>query len=220
MKLRFLLAAALLTTGAQNVASAQAVFSGTNDENLVWLSINGGQYTPSAFARGWCNASLECNGTSATNNYFTGQSEQEYRGWWAFGISDQIPAITSASLMVSNGYTSPALISFFDIFDTSLLGTGSADSYADQGGGHLYAQHTYTGEELPVDWTEIVLNATAIANLNAARGGDFGIGAVLGEGEQIQEEQPPEQSAAPEPASVVLIGTGLIAVAGFRRRRR
>lgn len=190
-------------------ADAQTAYSYSHNVGISSLTLNGSTVIDNS-TRGWCRVSGSCNGASALNNYIVGPySGDTFRDWFRFAIPN-IGPITSAVFSVNAGeiYGTNVNVNFFDLALGNAPGTPAA-AYADMGTGNLYGNYVYNSSD-NYTYTNVTLNGAALADLNAAAGGDWAMGGDVGA----------EVVATPEPASMVLLATGLLALGGTVTRRR
>ena len=201
-------------------------------------------FTAGVDNHGWWSATLSA--TNTNTNYFTGRASGNLlRNFFTFDLSSLTGTVVSARLeVVRYFYTSPDSSEILGLFDVSTNaatlnnneGT-SAAIFDDLGMGVSYGTFVvdrYTFSDM--DTLIFSLNAAAIADINAASG-FFSIGGSLqsisvgtttegitfgssGAGIQRLIVETSDVAAVPEPATLLLLGTGLAGVAVRARKRR
>ena len=214
----------------------------------ITFNTSDSQFTPGVDNQGFWSATFA--NTTTNDNYFTGElaSGAVLRSFFTFDLSsldltDQ--TVTGATLELSRHlYDSTDASEIIRLFDVSTpaatlndhTGT-SASIFNDLGSGTIYGTfgvNDYTGTPTLSTLT-FVLTAAALADISAAAGNFFSIGGALisispGEGENEAifsgssgagiQRLIVETTPIPEPASILLFGTGIAGLIVTRARRR
>jgi PEP-CTERM motif len=160
---------------------------------------------------GW----YEDTGFSAQNtNYFAGTYDgHAYNDYFTFDLSGLTGTVLSASLSASTfGNVGDGTYSLYNVSTLSSEVDASMDStavYDDLGSGTLYGSLNFTPTTVGTE--SITLDANALSAIGADEGSDFTLGGSTGASFT--------QDNTPEPSSFVLLGTGILSVAGATRRR-
>lgn len=203
--------------------------------------------TLDATSRGWMRSDGQPNITGPTANYFVGLKGEEYRNFFFFDLTGITDVIVSASLVLDLGGTgatrSPDATETYTLFDvttpldTVLNGTGGHAAFDDLASGTSYGSQNVSMTLPSYSVLTMALNLDAIAALQAALGSRFGVGGAIttlnGGADQLMfsntsgystrlvlETEPAPPTAVPEPATLTLLGAGLIALASQGRRRK
>ena len=214
------------------------VSSGAAGEILVF-DTSDSQFDAGVDNQGWWSNTL--SNYDENDNYATGINPfgDLSRNFFTFDFSSLTLPVTSARLELTRFYyDSTAESEIFGLFDVltdaitlnNNVGT-SASIYDDLGSGASYGEFEIFSEGLETDVLTFELNAAAIADINAGKGGWFSIGGALmspgspvGDGTESifgsSQDGGVQQlivEVIPEPATVVLVGLGVLLL---RRRRR
>jgi len=224
----------LAGAGAQANAAvlSEAVFAYTNSgfSTILELETAGGTIQLDAIARGWYQADGGDNGSSSGSNYIAGVcgsldscsgNDTPLRNWFAFDLEGIQGPVTAATLFLAVppdnggdlGFYSPQGTETYSLYSIELgvpaiVAGAGIPGYDDLGTGTEYGSNTYTAADMGTT-PGIVLNAAALAAINEAVGGDFGIGGAL---------TTLENSEVPEPLTWTMMGAGLSLLA-LRRRK-
>lgn len=230
-RLRFLV---LLAAAAFFVPPAHALGITLNDLDTGW-------YRPGASVHDFSAISGEFVGARDANG--TPLISWVYRGYYIFDLSGISAGLAVTGAVLHMGYTAWSSINAsesYRIYDANAedilaLGPGfhSSDpfgTYEDLGSGTAYGDFTVTNSVATFD---VALNQPALAALTAALGDQFGFGFDLLTNDAIVENEhvvftsaptldltlEPISQPVPEPGTVLLLGTGALALARKRLRR-
>ncbi|PYQ69278.1 MAG: hypothetical protein DMG04_28980 [Acidobacteria bacterium] len=215
----------------------------------IALSTSDSRFTAGVFNQGWWMADNAASGNSNVNtNYFTGFSfSTEFRSFFTFDLRHvalATQAIIGASLVVNSAdYAGDSslgeTLGLFDVTTPAAVlnnNTGSSTAiFTDLGAGTTYG--TYEVPRVNNAPLTFALNAAAFADIAANAGSFFSIGGRLLSGSAssevdgifsgsgfrpaslILQTEPLAVSPTPEPASILLIGSGLLGLIASGRRR-
>lgn len=128
---------------------------------------------------------------AANQNFLVGAiGSTRYRNFFVLNIPNITDEIVGATLSIQNpaggGYTSPDATETWELYDVTTPiatltagGAGLVAIFDDLGGGTTYGSASVSAAS-DGKYVNVVLNASAIAALNAARGGQIAIGGRLG----------------------------------------
>ncbi len=225
----------LATTPAQ--AQDRYVFGYTHTDDLapitaVQLITDHGVFD--TYLRGWFDDTGFHH--RQNDNYVAGVLDNRwYRNFFLFDLSDAMTQFSSASVRILNphvalpwcdprpfcdGFSSPNPTEtyFLRLLHPEYYGalgattSGRTDIFAELGTSTLFSTRLVSNADNG-QWIDLALNGSGLADLNARRGDIWGVGGNL-------DEFPNVDVVAPEPATVVLLGTGLVLVVLIGSRRR
>jgi hypothetical protein len=213
--------AGAITAGAIALTAAPAnayIFGFSDNPNLsnVFLTLDG---TTDVFAydTGWYEGgSHDTDNLNyiVTNPGELGFDSPGHNNWFAFDLSNLRGTFTSATLTIF-GYTTtvPATYVTYDFggnIGALTGGTGGLSAFNDLASGVSYGSFAYTSADNNVFRT-LTLNSAAVADINAAVGGQFAFGGTIGAG----------GSVVPEPGTWAMMLIGFAGLgAALRARRR
>ena len=190
------------------------VHSPTGTQQLI-LTI-GGTQTVSASFTGWWDSTGFHDPTNLNYGVGDGNTTPDHHDFFVFNLANVAGTITAAQLSIGNdvaGYAAgvPPTTSTYQMYDVSTSiaaleasNSGQVAIFNDLASGTSFAARTVSAAD---NGTQVLmtLNASGIAALNAAEGGQFAIGGAL------------TTANAPEPGTVILLGSALAGLL-FRRR--
>ncbi len=239
--MRRTLAAAVILLGlATTPAAAQSryIFGYTHRDDLapvtaVQLITDHGVFN--SYVRGWFDDTGRH--IQKNDNYVAGiLDNQWYRNFFVFDLSAAMAQFGSASLRILNphvalpwcapaafcdGFTSPNPTEsyFLRYLNPQYYGavsadaTGRTDIFSELGSAQVFSHRSVRNADNG-QWVDLALNRKGLADLNERRGNTWGVGGNL------DELRSPVGVVTPEPATIVLLGTGLVLILLMGSRRR
>jgi hypothetical protein len=207
--------------GTGGTGTAQELILGLSSGGSVTFNTSQGEFTAGTLNQGWWS---DFAGNSNDNdNIIVGSIQLDnlvanYNDFFTFLLSEIQPgSVVSATLRINDvGFGAGPFPVTYSLFDVSTdarvlnfndVGSPNLGIFGDLGSGVLYASTGLNGN--PSSPFDIVLDASAVADINGAAGGYFSIGGTLTPG-SVQE--------VPEPGTVALLGIALAVMAAARRR--
>ena len=226
MSHRLGLALLLFSSVLANANAGIVIFSTNNPTNP-----NNGLRT-----QGFWSATVDNAGT----HFVTGSDGSDTaRGFLSFDLSTLTTRelIQGATINVQRYNSGGQAVETIEVFDVSTdvlslhdtNGNSSASIFNDLGTGTSYGSFNIAGTGLSNEILSFTLNASAIADLNAARGGFFSVGLDLvsqdGSDFVFSGSNAPglqtislNVTTIPEPNSLALLGAVVVSIGGRRRR--
>ena len=169
------------------------------------------------------------NGNLAGTNYLAGLvGAQDFRNHFDFLIPEFTDTIISATLSLKNNFTpGPSHTGGTNTYTISKLGSYGSYSYSDIGQGTNYGSVNISS----VGTVLVTLNAAAISDILAEKGGAFRVGGVITGGGSdfgwsgsgvvgdVQLTLNTAPATVPEPTSMAIFGLGALGMA-YRARRK
>jgi PEP-CTERM motif len=166
-------------------------------------------------------------------NFFTGNLGLEYRSFFGFDLGGVTGTITAASITFGSGAASLdpnlGLFAYTGSYSNLVNGTGGVAAFDDLGSGASYGTVVVSTSDITFT---VILDAVALADLNAAEGGDFALGGAVSNWAggadlfgQTRAETPSyltlTTAAVPEPSTWAMMALGFagLGLMGYRSRR-
>jgi type VI secretion system secreted protein VgrG len=188
------------TSAAYNALAALTVTQNLTGEDLGGLTLAPGVYELSS--------SAQLTGT------LTLDAEGENDAVWVFLIGDTLTTASDSAVTFINLGSDPVDGLFWDVGSSATLGTGTAFE-----GNILAVQSITLDTGATIDCGRALAQNGAVAmDTNTVSTGCLGTGLESSDG--LSEPSPGSSSSVPEPGSMALFGSGLLALAGVVRFRR
>ena len=211
MKIKTLLAAGAGALAlAASAAPAQAYVFGFSGGGGILLTLDGTTVVE-AYDSGWYQGASH---DPSNDNYIVSDGDigTNHNNFFTFDLSNLQGSFTTATLSLSSydvtGDFNYLMFDFGGDIDALTGGTGGLAAYNDLASGASYGSFAYSASDSYNSRT-LTLNAAAVADINAALGGNFALGGTLEAG-----------VAVPEPATWAMMLLGFFGLGGALRARK